>query len=170
MDTSRPSTGRGRREWMLHSIFDRITLSDDDINRHVQDFLTKEAETTGVGKTAGAHRDRIKEFGVWTVKARWNSSVGGCETIILKCPMAYRCRCDYQIRIWWSPTQVVVEISGHHTRDSHVEADKEVGLKMQEKIVIKERVKAAPLASGTDIRRSLLDASPEKQINQARIG
>jgi hypothetical protein len=50
-----------------------------------------------------------------------------------------------------------------------MEDDREVGLKMQEKIAVVECVKSGPRCSSTEVRRSLLDASPDKQINQARV-
>lgn len=111
----------------------------------------------------GMHLDRVDSYGLFTFKREWPSRNGLKVTTILECPYVNRSGCQCQVRITEMRGHVLMEVSNAHNEASH-EADEAKFLKMPQKLIVVERVKAAPTQTGLQLRRSLLDVSPRKRI------
>ena len=100
-------------------------------------------------------------FFVWQT---YSTRSGTAITIMLRCPLRYRCGCMVECRILDIPKFWILQRCGEHRKTSHM-VDKSIYLKVAQKDVIRDAVRLQPLTTGTSVRRNLKNMSPQTQVS-----
>ena len=157
---------RVQREWTVVGEWDRRYTSEESVRAYILQECNDINARANMTRYPGMHADRVDSYGLFGLKRKWMSKDGLKETIILECPYVNRSGCACQVRIRDEAGRVLMEVSNAHTEESHA-VDTAKYLKMRHKLVVVDRVKIAPTQTGLQLRRSLLDASPTKRIDES---
>jgi hypothetical protein len=71
------------------------------------------------------------------------------------CPFAGRCDCPVKFRVVTNESEVFLYTHGKHTPESHQKDQIVRGLKLPQKAAVQSAVRVHPMASASDVRRSL---------------
>ena len=145
---------------------ERATVEQEDIDREIFELARDFMSASGLQKVPG-HVSKETDIGLWKL-ARTHSRSGGWTLRVFKCPMAFRCDCEAQIRITEGFCHgdgfTLLEKSGTHDINSH-QKDKSKFLKIKHIEAVHNAVSVAPTVAATALRRNLALAGEEVRID-----
>ena len=145
---------------------ERATVEQEDIDREIFELARDFMSASGLQKVPG-HVSKETDIGLWKL-ARTHSRSGGWTLRVFKCPMAFRCDCEAQIRITEGFCHgdgfTLLEKSGTHDINSH-QKDKSKFLKIKHIEAVHNAVSVAPTVAATALRRNLALVGEEVRID-----
>jgi hypothetical protein len=134
---------------------------DSFIRRHLKDMNDR----AGLKVVPGAHKDRNPKYGLMQHGRTWYTRKGTVTNIVLQCPLVDRCKCLCEVKLTIDADQTIMYVTNEHTAEDHSKAkDMSRHLAFEDKCLIHQAVKLAPMQSAGSLMRNLQD-SPSKKID-----
>ncbi len=103
---------------------------------------------------------------MWKLAKEWPADDGKSRVSVYKCPHAGRFACQCELKVTDTPGYQMLDKRGVHDEDCHhPDKDKSKYLKVQQIEAIHLGVCISPDQSAQQLRRNLVNLSPEKRID-----
>ena len=140
------------RMWMEVERWKRSDHSDEDIDVFVRKHLDDLNRSAGIlYSIPGAHKNRNNQYGDFQFRRKWQTHKGQLFHVAVSCPFRDRCNCECEAKITHAPAEVTLYFHKAHTAVDHLEKDTGKYLKFQQKYLIADAVKVAPLQTATEL-------------------
>jgi len=134
---------------------------DEFIRRHIKHIN----DSAGLTSYPGAHKDRKSIYGLLSYGRTWYTRKGTVTNIVLRCPLMDRCKCKCEVKLSISAEQTIMYVTNQHTAEDHAkQKDISKGLAYEDKRLLQQAVKLAPMQSAGSLMRNIQD-SPTKKID-----
>ena len=134
---------------------------DGFIRRHIKDMNDR----AGLKVFPGSHKDRNPKYGLMQHGRTWYTRKGSVTNIVLQCPLVDRCSCLCEVKLTIDSDQTIMYVTDEHTAEDHAKTkDISRHLAFEDKCLIQQAVKLAPMQSAGSLMRNIQD-SPSKKID-----
>ncbi len=124
-------------------------------------------ESSGIYKLQD-QKTNATDCGLWKLGRDWWCYSGKTRVMLYKLPFARRFECKCQVKITENLNYQLLEIHGKHNEDCHNPSkDKLKYLKLKQLDAIQTGVRVSPQQSARELRRNLVNLSPEKRISRS---
>ncbi len=112
------------------------------------------------------HKSCATDLGLWKQAKECPANGGFYKFMVYKCPLAGRFGCKAEMKLTETTTYDLLKCRGVHDDDSHhPDKDKSKHLKWKQIEAIHTGVCISPNQSAQQLRRNLVNLSPEKRVS-----
>ena len=162
-----PKYKRPRVEWTTILNISKgadAEMDEDDLWARVKDAAREFMEASKVFKIYG-HKSSATDLGMWKMMKFWPADSGTTEVRVFKCPLAGRFGCKCEMKVTEAASYVKLEKRGVHDEDCHhPDKDRSKHLKWKQIEAISTGVRVSPNQSARQLRRNLVNLSPDKRV------
>ena len=159
------SYARTRVKWVRMLTINKGEMDEDEIKEKISAGARAFMESSGLYKLPG-HKSNETDCGLWKRARDWWCDGGKTLVLLYKCPLAGRFDCKCQVKITENPNYHLLETRGEHNEECHNPTeDKSKYLKLKQLDAIQTGVRVSPQQSARELRRNLVNLSPEKRIS-----
>jgi len=144
------------RDFVLRKSWNLELLDAADVHAAIWIELGELNATTGLGTCKPVqHLDRNNIYGDWQFRRHWVSSKGNVSNKIFSCPMVHRADCKCQAKVVETSRDIKLYIADMHTAEDHrISKDKAKFLTFEQRKVIADTVRIAPLQTAGELMRN----------------
>jgi hypothetical protein len=159
------SYARPRIMWVRKLTINKGEMDDDEAKEKIAGGARAFMESSGLFKLPG-QRTNATDCGLWKLGRDWWCYGGKTRVLLYKCPLARRFECKCQVKITENLHYRLLETRGEHNEESHnLSKDKSKYLKSKQLDAIQTGVRVSPQQNARELRRNLVNLSPEKRIS-----
>ena len=159
------SYARPRVNWVRKLTINKGEMDEDEAKERINAAARAFMESSGLYKLPG-QKTNATDCGLWKLVRDWWCDGGKTRVMLYKCPLLLRFECKCQIKITENPNYHLLETRGDHTEECHNPTkDKSKFLKLKQLDAIHTGVRVSPHQSARELRRNLVNLSPEKRIS-----
>ena len=139
-------------------------MDEDEIKEKISAGARAFMESSGLYKLPG-HKSNETDCGLWKRVRDWWCDGGKTLVLLYKCPLAGRFDCKCQVKITENLNYHLLETRGEHNEECHNPTkDKSKFLKLKQLDAIQTGVRVSPQQSARELRRNLVNLSPDKRV------